>query len=82
MDKTKPLLKVTKLPSSKSQPGASQPFVQGDRVLMSMRGLPGTLMAAEKSPASWATLLEDLGAVGTCSAFLFTQKPERSLDMG
>lgn len=80
MDKKKPLLKTTKLCfSSKSQPGASQPAGQGDGGLMSMRGLPDTAVAAEKRPASWAMLLEDLNAVRPHSTLLFIQTPGRSL---
>lgn len=51
MGKKKPLLNMTKLCFPKSQPGALQPARQGDRGLMSRRGLADTPAAAEKWPA-------------------------------
>lgn len=48
MGKKKPLLNMTKLWFSKSQPGALQPAGQGDGGLMNTRGLADTPVAAEK----------------------------------
>lgn len=39
-------------------------------------------MAAEKCPALWPMLLEDLGAMGTHMIFFFIQMTGRPLDVG